>query len=138
MLIYGGWLLSLWVTIQITRRVYFGYPYLKVGIAFWSLAVVALLCIIYADRKRGFWSALFIVPVITGFWTMAVIPNIAPFDTKSPSHVRDVATELEAFSQQHGRFPDDETALPAEVLQQASPYYQDGTYPSAPCWCPMQ
>jgi hypothetical protein len=125
MLIFGGWLLTLWIAIQVRRSVYLEYPYLKVGVVFWSLALVAVLCLGYAERRRGFWSALFIVPVITGFWTMAAIPNLIPYDTKSSAHIRDIADALNSFEKQNGRFPLGETALPSGILEDPSPYYQN-------------
>jgi len=126
MLLYGGWLLKLWIAIQLQRCAYLGYSYLTVGMIFMALGVVSLLCALYAARRRGYWSALFAVPVIAGLWTMAAIPNMVPYDTKSASHIQNMARELESFSLQYGRFPDRETALPAGVLNEPSPYYQQG------------
>jgi hypothetical protein len=126
MFIFGGWLLILWVAIQIRRSVYLEYSYLTVGIAFLSLGVVALFCVVYAAKKRGGWGGLYVVPVIAGLWSMVVIPNIVPYDVKSLHHIRNLTDELDSFSKQHGRFPDHETALPAEVLKEPSPYYQNG------------
>jgi hypothetical protein len=126
MLIYGGWLLKLWITIQIQRCVYLEYSYLTTGIAFVSLGVVALLCALYATRRRGYWSALFALPVVAGLWTMAVIPNIVPYDRSTLSHIRRVMRELEAFNSEHGGFPDRETALPDSLLKEPGPYYQHG------------
>ena len=126
MLIFGGWLLTLWITIQIRRSVYLEYSYLTIGMAFVAMGVVSLLCVLYAVRRRGNWGALYVVPVMAGLWTMVAIPNLAPYDTKSPHHIGNVADELESFSKQHGRFPDNETALSADVLKEPGPYYQNG------------
>jgi hypothetical protein len=125
-LLYGGWLLKLWIAIQLQRCVYLEYSYLTVGLIFMALAVVSLLCALYAARRRGYWSALFIVPVIAGVWTMATIPNIVPYDRSTSSHLRAVMTDLETFSAEHGNFPDRETALPAGALNEPGPYYQQG------------
>jgi hypothetical protein len=126
MLVYGGWLLKLWITIQVQRCVYLEYSYLTVGMVFMSLGVVSVLCVLYAARRRGYWSALFAVPVIAGLWTMAVIPNIVPYDTRSANYIQTVMRELDAFSAEHGGFPDRETALPAYFLNEPSPYSQNG------------
>ncbi len=126
MFLYGGWLLKLWITIQLQRCVYLEYSYLTVGIAFVSLGIVALLCALYATRRRGYWSALFAFPVIAGLWTMVVMPNIVPNDAKSAYHIQNMASELKTFSSEHGLFPDRETALPAKDSKELSPYYQRG------------
>jgi hypothetical protein len=126
MFIFGGFLLTVWITIQIRNTVYMEYPYLRAGIGFLSLGVIALLCIVYAARRRGAWSALFIFPVLAGLWTMVVIPDIIPYDSKSSAHIRNLANELDLFREKTGRFPDRETAFPATVLQEPSPYYQKG------------
>jgi len=126
MLLYGGWLLKLWITIQFQRCVYLQYSYLTIGIAFVAFGVVALLCVFYAARKQGKWSALYVVPVIAGLWTMAAVPNMVPYDKKSAHHIQNMAHELELFNSEHSRFPDRETALPADVLNEPSPYYQNG------------
>jgi hypothetical protein len=126
MFIFGGWLLTVWMTSQIRNSIYLEYPYLRAGIGFLSLGVIALLCIVYAARRRGPWSALFIFPVLAGLWTMVVIPDIIPYDLKSSAHIRNLANELDLFREKTGRFPDRETAFPATVLQEPSPYYQRG------------
>jgi hypothetical protein len=126
MLIFGGWLLKLWITIQLERCVYLEYSYLTVGVAFVSLGVLALLCALYATRRRGYWSALFAFPVVAGLWTMVVVPNIVPYDRGTSSHIQIVMRELEAFSSENGGFPDRETALPDVLLKESSPYYQNG------------
>ena len=126
MLIFGGWLLILWVAIQIRPSVYLEYSYLKVGIAFLSLGVVALVCVLYAAKKRGGWGVMYVVPVFAGLWSMVVVPGIVPYDVKSLHHIRKMTDGLDSFSKLHGRFPDHETALPAEVLKEPSPYYQQG------------
>ncbi len=126
MLLYGGWLLKLWITIQLQQSVYLGYSYLTVGAVFMSLGVVSLLCALYAARRRGYWSALFAVPVIAGLWTMAAVPNMVPYDTKSAYHIQNMVRELQTHSSEHGRFPDRETALPADSPRELSPYYQRG------------
>ncbi len=125
-LLYGGWLLKLWIAIQLQRCVYLEYSYLTVGLIFMALGVVSLLCALYAARRRGYWSALFAVPVIAGLWTMATVPNMIPYDTSTSGHIRAVMTNSETFRSEHGRFPDRETALPAAVLNEPSPYYQQG------------
>ncbi len=66
MLIFGGWLLTLWITIQIRRSVYLEYSYLTIGMAFVAMGVVSLLCVLYAVRRRGNWGALYVVPVMAG------------------------------------------------------------------------
>jgi hypothetical protein len=126
MFMFGGWLLTLWVTIQVRRCVYLEYPYLKVGIVFLSLGAVALLCLLYAAKKRGGWGALYVVPLVAGLWTMVVVPDIVPYDTEGRHHVRKMADTLDSFSKREGHFPDRETALPAAVLREPSPYYQTG------------
>jgi hypothetical protein len=126
MLICGGWLLALWIAIQIRSSVYLDYPYLKVGIVFLFLGVIALFCVVYAARRGGGWSALFVFPVIAGFYTMVAIPGVIPYDLKSSAHIRNLANELDLLKEKTGRFPDGETALPATVLQEPSPYYQTG------------
>jgi hypothetical protein len=126
MLVYGGWLLKLWIAIQLRHCVYLEYSYLKIGIAFVSLGLVSLLCALYAARRRGHWSALFAFPVLAGLWTMVVVSSIIPNDRQSAYHIQNMARELESFSAEHGRFPDRETALPAGVLNESSPYYQQG------------
>lgn len=126
MFLYGGWLLKLWITIQLQRCVYLKYSYLTVGIAFVSLGIVALLCALYATRRRGYWSALFAFPVIAGLWTMVVMPNIVPNDAKSAYHIQNMASKLKTFSSEHGLFPDRENALPAKDSKELSPYYQRG------------
>jgi hypothetical protein len=126
MFIFGGWLFAIWVTIQIRNTVHLQYPYLRAGIGFLTLGVVALLCIVYAARRRGAWSALFIFPVLAGLWTMVVIPDVIPYDLKSSAHIRNLANELDSLKEKTGRFPDGETALPTTVLQEPSPYYQKG------------
>ena len=126
MLIFGGWLLALWIAIQIRSSVYLDYPYLKVGIVFLFLGVIALFCVVYAARRGGGWSALFVFPVIAGFYTMVAIPGVIPYDLKSSAHIRNIAYELESLNKQNGRFPLQETALPADVLKEPSPYYKNG------------
>jgi hypothetical protein len=124
MLIFGGWLLALWITIQISNSVYLEYPYLKFGIVFLSLGAVAIFCLWFAARRRGFWSALFVIPVFAGLWTMVVIPNIIPYDTETGYRIRRMADELASFRSAHGGFPDQETALPPATLKARSPYYR--------------
>jgi len=126
MLIFGGWLLAIWITIQIRHCVYLEYPYLKVRIVFLSIGVVALLCVRYAAKKRGGWGVLYVVPVIIGLWTLVVVPDIVPHGMQSQRHIRNMKSELESFSKQYGHFPDHETALPVEVSEDPSPYYQNG------------
>jgi hypothetical protein len=121
MLIFGGWLIKLWITIQLQRCVYLEYSYLTVGVAFVSLGVLALLCALYATRRRGYWSALFAFPVVAGLWTMVVVPNIVPYDRVTSSHIHIVMRELEAFSSENGGFLDRETALPDVLLKESSP-----------------
>jgi hypothetical protein len=127
-LLYGGCLLALWVTIQIRHCVYLEYPYLAGGVAFGSLGVVALLCVVWGTRKRGYWRALLLVPVVIGLWAMMVIPNVFPSDFKSASHVLDIAQELDSFGDEHGYFPIDEAKLkqgvPASTV--SGPYRKDG------------
>ena len=62
MLIFGGWLLKLWITIQLQRCVYLECSYLTVGVVFVSLGVLALLCALYATRRPGYWSVLLLFP----------------------------------------------------------------------------
>lgn len=116
MFIYGGWLLTLWITIQIQRCLYLEYPYLTTGIVFVFLGILALLGILYAARRRGYWRALLFLPVVTGLWAMIVIPNILPFDTEASAHLSHFVGALDLFSKLHNRYPGDETEL-----QQAFP-----------------
>jgi hypothetical protein len=137
MLIYGSWLLKLWITIQLQRPVYLEYSYLKIGMLFMSLGIAALLCALYAARRRGYWSALFAFPVIAGLWTMVVVSSIIPNDTKSAYHIQKMASELKQFGSEHGRFPDRETTLPAASSKELSPYYQQGSQlPFRIVWVP--
>jgi hypothetical protein len=126
MFIFGGWLLTVWITIQVRNTVYLEYPYLRAGVGFFTLGVIALLCIAYATRWRRAWSALFVFPVLAGLWTMVAVPDIIPYDLKSSAHIHNLVNELELFRKQTGRFPDRESALSAAVLQEPSSYYQKG------------
>jgi hypothetical protein len=128
MFLYGGWMLSLWIMIQVRRCVYLEYPYLPIGVASVVLCSVALLCVLQGAKRRGYWRLLFMVPVVMGLWAMIVIPNIAPFDAKSATHVFEVANQLDSFGKARGRFPQDENELERWVPAAAasSPYGKDG------------
>ncbi len=113
MFIFGGWLLALWITIQLRHCVYLEYPYLATGTGFVFFGVAALFCVLYGARRRGYWRMLLLVPVVTGLWAMVVIPNVLPFDLEGSGHLSHVVNALEFFSRLHNRYPGDE----AEVKQ---------------------
>ena len=111
MFLFGSWLLGLWITIQVRRCVYLEYPYLAIGIAFVALGIVALLCVLYGTRRRGYWGVLLLVPVIMGLWAMIVIPNILPSDGEALGHLSHAASALDFFSNLHTRYPADDNDL---------------------------
>ena len=120
-MIYGGWLLALWITIQIRQCVYLEYPYLAIGLAFTFLGAAAFVCLLYGTRRRGYWRMLLGVPVLAGVWTVLFVPDITPFDARVFDHIGHVANGLDSFSGAHGRFPGNE----AELQQVLRPYLQE-------------
>jgi hypothetical protein len=124
-LLFGGWLVLLWIVTKLYSCVYLDYPYLLVGTAFMTLGTLALLCAKYGAFRRRFWRLLLIFPVFAGLWTLVVVPNIVPYDSWTLSYVFDVRRELEAL-EQGGRFPDDGSRLIAAAQRLRSPYYRDG------------
>jgi hypothetical protein len=129
MLIFGGWLLTLRITILIRHCVYLEYPYLATGVAFVLIGIISLLCVLYGARSRGYWGILFLVPVVIGLWTMIVIPNIFPFDLEGSAHLSHVAGALDFFSKLHSRYPGDETELEqvlAALPKEPSLYRKNG------------
>jgi hypothetical protein len=111
MFIFGGWLLSLWATIQLRHCMYLEYPYLGTGIVFVFFGVVALFCVLFVARRRGYWRTLFLVPVVTGLWAMIIIPNVLPLDLEGSGHLSHVVSALDFFSKLHNRYPGDEAEL---------------------------
>jgi hypothetical protein len=127
MLLFGGWLLSLWLKIHLTSPVYLDYPYLARGAILFALGVVALSCTLYGVCRRSFFGVVLALPVLLGLWAMIAIPNIAPYDLDEPAHFGHVVRALDEFEGAHDRFPQSEPELLEAVraaLQDKSQYRQ--------------
>jgi hypothetical protein len=125
-LIFGGWLIKLWLTIHLFKCVFLDYPYLPIGIAFLVIGLLEIICARYGVKRQRYWRLLLILPVVTGLCTLVTIPNLVPLDQWTLSHAFNVKRELYLLGEQERRFPDDGKVLQDSAERLSSPYYRDG------------
>lgn len=120
-LIFGAYLV--WCSFRIhTQNVYYvEYPYLVAACVFIGIGLLSLFCVIYALRRRSFYGALFVIPLVLGLAALVYIPDGTPHAQRSSMDDVNLMSDVQAFFGvwygSHQAFPKDEAEFREAVKE---------------------
>jgi hypothetical protein len=122
MLIYGGYFLVCWIRIHTSHPYYVEYPYLTAAIAWLSVGTLSFVTGLHAVWRRSYYGILFLIPLVLGLGTMALIPDNKPQQfsmTRDGNYVSYLHSSLNDFYATQKRYPLDQSELNAAIVKSA-------------------
>jgi hypothetical protein len=119
----------IWCSIRIrTCDVYYvEYPYLLTACVLVGIGLLSVSCAVYGIRRRSFYGAIFIIPLVLGFAMLVYIPDGTPHVQRSMMDDTNYLSGIHSFFgvwyESHQRFPKDEAEF-KDALKQGPAAWQ--------------
>jgi tetratricopeptide (TPR) repeat protein len=127
-LVFGGYLLRCWIRIHISNPYYVDYPYINVGLGSVAIGLACLGMTLFSARRRSFYGAFYVIPVVLGMFAMHSIPDAQPHIARSmladSNYVGDISSYLRVWYESHNAFPADESEF-AQAMAEGPAEWRD-------------
>jgi tetratricopeptide (TPR) repeat protein len=112
-LIFGGYLLRCWISIQTSHSYYIDYPYVGAGLGYISIGLTCLAMTLFSAWRRSFYGVLYLIPAALGLIAVHHFPDAQPHIMRSmladSNYVGDISSYLSVWYESHNAFPADES-----------------------------